>query len=141
MKLIHFVWFESWLETYTGIERQNVNPLSPHDAIKHHFKSPKTDLIVPQLRVLERKFPRNWFTNTWQFSLLFHPSQLIFIRYKSRIATEIRDLWWMKMTMINSGFKGLNSMRMFKSNWEKSRTRPQTAMARIMNLVTGEHAV
>ena len=34
-----------------------VNPLSPHDALKHHFTSLKTVLIFPQLRVLERKFP------------------------------------------------------------------------------------
>ena len=34
-----------------------VNPLSPHDAIKHLFTSLKTDLIFLQQRVLERKFP------------------------------------------------------------------------------------
>ena len=34
-----------------------LNPLSPHDALKHHFTSLKTDLIFPQQRVLERKFP------------------------------------------------------------------------------------
>ena len=33
-----------------------LNPLSPHDAIKHHFTSLKTDLIFQQLRVLERDF-------------------------------------------------------------------------------------
>ena len=33
------------------------NPLSPHDALKHHFTSMKTDLIFIQQRVLERKFP------------------------------------------------------------------------------------
>ena len=33
-----------------------LNPLSPHDALKHHFKSLKTDLIFLQLRVLERKY-------------------------------------------------------------------------------------
>ena len=33
------------------------NPLSPHDALKHHFTSLKTDLISLQQRVLERKFP------------------------------------------------------------------------------------
>ena len=46
---------------------------------------------------------------TWQFSLLFHADQdlVIFIHHKSRIATAILDLWWMKMTMVNSGFKGL----------------------------------
>ena len=42
-----------------------INPLSPHDALKHHFTSLKTDLIFLQPRVLERKFPWNWFTNTW----------------------------------------------------------------------------
>ena len=26
------------------------NPLSPHDALKHHFTSLKTDLIILQLR-------------------------------------------------------------------------------------------
>ena len=52
-----------------------VNPLSPHDALKHTFTALKTDLIFLQ--------PRNWFTNTWQFSLIFHPHQIIFIHYKS----------------------------------------------------------
>ena len=33
------------------------NPLSPHDALKHHFTSLETDLIFLQQRVLERKFP------------------------------------------------------------------------------------
>ena len=30
-----------------------LNPLSPHDALKHNFTSLKTDLIFLQLRVLE----------------------------------------------------------------------------------------
>ena len=33
------------------------NPLSPHDALKHHFTSLKTDLIFLQQRDLERKYP------------------------------------------------------------------------------------
>ena len=33
------------------------NPLSPHDALKHHFTSLRADLIFLQLGVLERKFP------------------------------------------------------------------------------------
>ena len=41
------------------------NSLSPHDALKHHFISLKTDFIFLQLRVFEWKFPSNWFTNTW----------------------------------------------------------------------------
>ena len=32
-------------------------PLSPHDAIRHHFTSLKRDLIFLQPRVLEQKFP------------------------------------------------------------------------------------
>ena len=32
------------------------NPLSPHDALKHHFTFLKIDLMFLQL-VLERKFP------------------------------------------------------------------------------------
>ena len=40
------------------------DPLSPRDALKHHFKSLKTFLVFLQLGVLERKFPGNWFTNT-----------------------------------------------------------------------------
>ena len=34
-----------------------LNPLSPHDALKHHFTSLKTDLIFLQPMVLERKCP------------------------------------------------------------------------------------
>ena len=34
-----------------------LNPLSPHDALKHHLTSLKTDLISLQQRVLGRKFP------------------------------------------------------------------------------------
>ena len=58
--------------------------------ISTHFKSLKTNIIYLQLRVLEWKFPKDWITNTWQFSLIFHPLQVIFIHYKSRIATAIR---------------------------------------------------
>ena len=39
--------------------------LSPHDALKHHFTSLKTDLISLKQGVLECTFPLNWFTNTW----------------------------------------------------------------------------
>ena len=34
-----------------------VNLLSPHDALKHHFTSLKTDFILLQPRVFKRKFP------------------------------------------------------------------------------------
>ena len=53
---------------YGGDPRNPLNPLSPHDALKHHFTSLK---IFLQLRVLDWKFPLNYFTNTFQFSLIF----------------------------------------------------------------------
>ena len=34
-----------------------LNPSGPHDALKHHFTSLKTDLIFLKPKVLERKFP------------------------------------------------------------------------------------
>ena len=52
---------------------EKVNPLNPDDALKHHFTSLKSALIFPQRGVLERKFPRNWFTNTRQLSSIFKP--------------------------------------------------------------------
>ena len=42
---------------YECVKSLTINPLSPHDALKHHFTSLKTDLIFLQPRVLERKFP------------------------------------------------------------------------------------
>ena len=53
-----------------------INPLSPHDALKHHFTSLKTVLISlkPKLLIcLIRKFLSKCFTNTWQFSVIFKP--------------------------------------------------------------------
>ena len=58
-----------------------VNPLSPHDALKHHLTSLKTDLIFVQPRVLEWIFLWNWFTNTIFFNFSptsnhLHPLQV-----------------------------------------------------------------
>ena len=72
---------EYWITSKVIFSLSNcplVNPLGPHDALKHHFTYLKTDLISLQLGVLERMFPSDWFTNTWQFSLLFHPHQIIY---------------------------------------------------------------
>ena len=59
-----------------------INPLSPHDALKHPFTSLKTDLILLQQMVLEHD-------NFLQF---LKKHQIIFIHYKSKIATAIRGL-------------------------------------------------
>ena len=55
---------QHWLNPLTA-EICSFNPLSPHYALKHYFTSMKTHSIFLQSRVLERKFPLNWFTNTW----------------------------------------------------------------------------
>ena len=49
-----------------------VNPFNPHDALKQHFTSLKTDLIFLQPRVLERKFQWNWFL--WDMFFTFPPT-------------------------------------------------------------------
>ena len=45
--------YNQFYETVFG--RCSVNPLSPHDALKHHFTSLKTDLIFLQLRSFRKK--------------------------------------------------------------------------------------
>ena len=72
------------------------NPLSSHGALKHHFTSLKTDLIFLQLRDFRGKM-----------------SMKLFYRYKSRIATAIHDLWWIKMTMVE-GLKRCRSQETYK---------------------------
>ena len=89
-----------------------LDPLSPHDALKHHFTSTKIDLISWNLVVWVRKFSWKCFKNNSIF-FICHPLQVIFIHYKSRIAAAIRGLYWMKITMVNSGLKGLKSAEIF----------------------------
>ena len=67
-------------------------PLSPHDALKHHFTSLKTDLFFLQPRGFRMKISMKVVYQqgpTWHFSLIFQPLQ---VHYKSRIATAIRGL-------------------------------------------------
>ena len=66
-----------------------IKPLSPRDAIKHHFTS-LTTYLRPS--VLERNFHETGLSIHGHFSLLFHPHQVIFIHYEPRIATAIRGL-------------------------------------------------
>ena len=69
----------------TVVVKNRINPLSPHDALKHHFTSMKTYLTFLKQRVLEQKFLWNWFTNTWQFSLILN-------HIKSSSSTTSREL-------------------------------------------------
>ena len=63
------------------------NPLSPHDALKHHFTSPKTDSIFLQPKVLRTKISMKLVYQYMAIFFIFNPHQIIFIHYKSRIAT------------------------------------------------------
>ena len=94
-KLVNTIWQCHGDNVTTVASQRSFNPFSPQNALKHNFTSLKTDLIFLQRRVLEPKFPGNWFTNTWYFSWIFKPHQvffIMFIHYKSRIAAAIRGL-------------------------------------------------
>ena len=62
-----------------------LKPLSPHDALKRHFTSLKTDLISLQQTVSEKKIPWSWLTKTWGFSSIFN-------HFKSSSFTTSREL-------------------------------------------------
>ena len=49
--------YQVYLRGEASNRHLGTNPLSPHDALKHHFTSLKTDLISLQQRVLKRKSP------------------------------------------------------------------------------------
>ena len=86
------------------------NPLilfKPSRCIKASYYIPENRLNFPTTKGFRTKIFAKLVTNTWQFSLIFKPHQVIFIHYMSRIATAIRGLYWMKMTMVNAGLKGL----------------------------------
>ena len=78
-----------------GYTWHDLNPLSPHDALKHHFTSLKTDLIFPQLRVFKLNFIES--------GLPIHDNFLYFFTHiKSSSSTTSRELrqqfaacsWW-----------------------------------------------
>ena len=63
----------------------SLSPLSPHDALKHHFTSVKTYPIFLQPRVLERKFHET--------GLPIHCNFFKFLNHiKSSSSTTSRDL-------------------------------------------------
>ena len=63
----------------------SINPLSLHDAIKHHFTSLKTDIIFLQTKVSEQNFHGTW--------LPMHGTFLYFFTHiKSSSSTTSREL-------------------------------------------------
>ena len=84
-------WFiYSW--QFRNVCSKWITPLNPHDALKHHFTSLKTDFIWSKPRVLVRKFSMKLVYKYMVIIFIFKPHQIIFIHYKSRIATAIRGL-------------------------------------------------
>ena len=75
------------------LNKTHFKPFKPSRCIKASFYITVYRPNFPTTRGLWWKFPRNCFTNKWQFSLIFHALQVIFIHYKSRIATAIRGFW------------------------------------------------
>ena len=75
-----------------------INPLSLHDALKHHITSPKTDLIFLQPRVLETKISMKLF---YQYMAIFfnfpptpshlHPLQVENCDSNSRLVVDEDD--------------------------------------------------
>ena len=65
-----------------------INPLSPHDALKHQFTSLKTYQIFLQLGAYNENFHETGLPILGNFK----PHQVISIHYKSRIAAAIRAL-------------------------------------------------
>ena len=70
----------------------HINALSPHDALKNHFTYLKNRFYFAKTKGFRKENINETFTKTWQFSKNFHPRQVIFIHYKSRIAAAIRGL-------------------------------------------------
>ena len=67
------------------------NPLSPNDALQHHF-IPEHRLTFPTTKGFRMKLSMKLVYQYVAIFFNFHPLQIIFIHYKSRIATAIRGL-------------------------------------------------
>ena len=67
--------------------------LQPSRCIKASFYIPENRPNFPTTKeFFNENFHETVFSNMWQFSLIFRPPWVIFIHYKSRIATAIRGL-------------------------------------------------
>ena len=67
--------------------RATPNPLSPPDALKQHFTSLKNRFNFPTTKGFRREISMKVVYQYMTIFLIFKPHQIIFIHYKSRIAT------------------------------------------------------
>ena len=82
------------------------NPLSSHDAIKHHFTSLGTDLIFLQPRVSERKFHKTGLSIHDNFNFLItsnhlHPLQVENCDSNSRLIVDEDDNGKFRLEWVN----------------------------------------
>ena len=89
----------------------NLNPLGPHDALKHHLVSLKNNLISWNLVVLERKFSWKCFKNNIIFFHLsptlshFHPLQVENCGSNSRLVVDENDNGKLRLERVNGWSK------------------------------------
>ena len=94
-------------DTLTKVKVVHLNPSSPHDALKHHFTSTKTDLISWNLVVWERKFSWKCFKNNSIFFHLsptsshFHPLQIENCGSNSRLVVDKYDNGKCRLERVN----------------------------------------
>ena len=69
-----------------------INNFKPPRCIKASFYIPENRFNFPTTKGFEMYISIKLVCNAWQFTFIFKPHQIIFIHYKSRIATAIRDL-------------------------------------------------
>ena len=88
-----------------------INPLSPHDALKHHFASLKNGLISWNLVVLEQAFSWNCFKNNSIFFHLsptsshFHPPQVENCDSNSRLVVDEDDNGKLRLERVNGNIR------------------------------------
>ena len=78
-------------QSKTGVDTW-LKPFGPSRCIKASFQIAENRLNFPTSKGFRMNIKKKWFTNTWQFSLISHPLQIIFIHEKSRITIAIRGL-------------------------------------------------
>ena len=83
------------------------NPLSPQDAIKHHFTSPKKTLNFPTTKGFRTKISMKLVHKYMEIYCTFSPT----LNHLHTLQVENCDsnsrLVWMKMTLVNLDLKGV----------------------------------
>ena len=82
------LYYDGWISVWNS----QFKPFKPSRCIKASFYIPENRPYFSTTGGFRIKISMKLVYNTWQFSWIFHLLQIIFIHYKSRIATAIRGL-------------------------------------------------